>query len=62
MAGENKISISNSPPPLSFIHKPTDSLIDTEGRLISSDRYFRQNEPSNIETNLRLSQKQILHM
>ena len=37
MVGENKISISNSPLPLSFIHRPTDSLIDTEGRPISRE-------------------------
>ena len=57
MARENKISISNSPPPLSLIHRPTDSLIDTEGRPISSDRCFRQNEPSNIETNFEVISK-----
>ena len=57
MAEENKISISNSPPPLTFIHRPTDSLIDTEGRPISSDRFFRQNEPSNMETNFEVISK-----
>ena len=51
MAGENKISISYSPPPLSFIHRPTVSMIETEGGPVNSDRFLRQNEASNIETN-----------
>ena len=54
---ENKISISNSPPTLSFIHRPIDSLIDTDSRPISSDGCFRQNEPSNIETNFEVISK-----
>ena len=51
MAWENKISISYSPPPLSFIHRPTVSMIETEGGPVNSDRFLRQNEASNIETN-----------
>ena len=42
---------------MSFIHRPTDSLIATEGRPISSDRFFRQTEPSNIETNFEVVSK-----
>ena len=61
--GENKISIFNSPLPLSFIHKPIDSLIDTEGRPISSYRFYRQNEPSNMETNFEvISQTNTTHV
>ena len=44
MAGENKISISYSPPPLSFIHRPTVSMIETEGGPVNSDRFLRRNE------------------